>query len=220
MTHPCGNRHRTSLTGRADLQLLELIGRGGGLLVGGRPTDWRHAMQRLHDETGGREVIQRTVPTTLSVITLRIIPASPMRPPPREVETVSARARPTTPSTAAPAASATAAEKERRSWREAVSASSLACDERRTVNGLLVLPRGLAATPTDGKGALHRPAVDVPLRVRPVRVDVVAVAAVEPEASPRDSYRQLSRVFQMIGRRAPAWRPGPRGSERGTPGPL
>lgn len=35
-------------------------------------------------------------------------------------------------------------------------------------------------------------------------VDVAAVAAVELEASLRDPYRQLSRVFHLLGRRAPA----------------
>jgi len=42
------------------------------------------------------------------------------------------------------------------------------------------------------------------LDLPPESTDVAAVAAVELEASVRDPYRQLSRVFHLIGRRTPA----------------
>jgi len=73
-----------------------------------------------------------------------------------------------------------------------------------TVEGLSDLLRPHAVDPEAWYGVwLFTDWLDLP----PVSTDVAAVAAVEFEASLRDPYRQLSRVFHLIGRRTPA--PGP-----------
>jgi len=70
-----------------------------------------------------------------------------------------------------------------------------------TVEGLSDLLRQHAVDPQAWYGVwLFTDWLDLP----PVSTDVPAVAAVEFEASLRDPYRQLSRVFHLIGRRAPA----------------
>lgn len=73
-----------------------------------------------------------------------------------------------------------------------------------TVEGLSVLLRQNAVDPEAWYGGwLFTDWLDLP----PEDTDVAAVAAVELEASVRDPYRQLSRVFHLIGRRTPAPRP-------------
>jgi len=73
-----------------------------------------------------------------------------------------------------------------------------------TVQGLSDLLRHHAVDPQAWYGVwLFTDWLDLP----PLSTDVAAVAAVELEASLRDPYRQLSRVFHRIGRRTPA--PGP-----------
>jgi len=70
-----------------------------------------------------------------------------------------------------------------------------------TVEGLSDLLRQHAVDPEAWYGVwLFADWQDLP----PATTDVAAVAAVEFEASLRDPYRQLSRVFHLIGRRAPS----------------
>ena len=70
-----------------------------------------------------------------------------------------------------------------------------------TVEGLSDLLRRSAVHPEAWYGVwLFADWLDLP----PESTDVPAVATVEFEASIRDPYRQLSRVFHVVGRRRPA----------------
>jgi len=111
-----------------------------------------------------------------------------------------------------------------RRWADALAAfgatrelGALGRDTRGdTVEGLSALLRQHDVDPQAWYGVwLFADWLDLP----PVSTDVVAVAAVEFAASLRNPYRQLSRVFQLIGRRTPA--PGPRaGRAVAAPGPY
>jgi SAM-dependent methyltransferase len=92
-----------------------------------------------------------------------------------------------------------------RRWADALSAFDatremgvLGMDTRGdTVEGLSILLRQGGVDPEGWYGVwLFSDWLDLP----PDRTDVAAVAAVEFEASVRDPYRQLSRVFHLIGR--------------------
>lgn len=70
-----------------------------------------------------------------------------------------------------------------------------------TVEGLSDLLRQHAVDPQAWYGVwLFTDWLDLPT----ASTDVAAVGAVELEASLRDPYRQLSRVFHLVARRAPA----------------
>ena len=69
-----------------------------------------------------------------------------------------------------------------------------------TVEGLTALLRGRGVEPEAWYGVwLFADWLDLPVDA----TDVAAVAAVELEASRRDPYRALSRVFHLVGRRTP-----------------
>ncbi len=96
-----------------------------------------------------------------------------------------------------------------RHWADALAAFNatrevgvLGTDTRGdTVEGLSDLLRQSAVSPEAWYGVwLFADWLDLP----PESTDVAAVAAVELEASMRDPYRQLSRVFHLIGRRGAA----------------
>ncbi len=96
-----------------------------------------------------------------------------------------------------------------RRWAAALAAFDATCEvgvlgtdtRGDTVEGLSDLLRQHAVDPEAWYGVwLFADWQDLP----PATTDVAAVAAVEFEASLRDPYRQLSRVFHLIGRRAPS----------------